>query len=116
MKVFDKVLEMTNQNEEVTSETMLYIEDLIFNEIVDVDAITKWTEIEDALNNNRPIQKIEYEKTDVPQMVIDNLDFQKAVKKKSEQITDVIFFKMESETFEEWIMDIDYLVDLFKVK
>lgn len=112
MKTFDYLIE--NYSEDQVADAMNYIEDLIYSEVVDIDAITKWDEIHRALKENREIRQIEYEKTIVPQLIIDNLNFDKAVKRKITSITETIFFEMEIEQFGFWVIDIEIM--MFDVK
>lgn len=110
MKTFDLLLEQTNEDKVV--EMMQHIESLIYNEIVEIDAITKWYEIEQATLENREIKQIEYEPTPVPQMMIDDLNFDKAVKQKIYNMTETLFFNMESKDFDKWVMDLEVLKTL----
>lgn len=114
MKVFDKVFELTGNNEDLTAEAMLIVEQNIFSEISDIDAITKWEEIYRATKEQRNIEFIDYVKTDVPQMIIDDVNFQKAVERKSEIISTEIFENMEEETFEKWVMSFETLLHQVK--
>lgn len=114
MKTIDRMLELTNNNDDVVSETMLIVEDMIYSEILDIDAITKWYEIEQATKEKRSINFIEYEPTEVPQMIINDLNFDKAVKRKVKQITNLFFEEMESETFNKWVFDLDILINQAK--
>lgn len=110
MKVFDKVFELTGNNEDLTAEAILILEQNIFSEISDIDAITKWEEIYRATKEQRNIEFIDYVKTDVPQMIIDDVNFQKAVERKGEIISTEIFENMEEETFEKWVMSFETLL------
>lgn len=116
MKTIDKLLEKTNYDEDLVADIMLEIETLMYNEIVDIDAVTKWYEIEQATKEGREIQYIDYEPTDVPKMMIEDLNFDKAVRRKCEQMTSTVFNEMESETFNKWVFDIEILMDIVKVK
>ena len=108
MKTFEFLLQ--NNDEETITNAMLVVEEMIFSEIVNIDAITKWAEIDNATKEGRKIEFIPYEKTRVPQMIIDDLNFEKAVKKKVEKMTELFFFEMELETFEYWVMPIEQLL------
>lgn len=110
MKTFDLLLEQTNEDKVV--EMMHHVESLIYNEIVDIDAITKWYEIEQATLEGREIKQIDYEPTPIPQMMIDDLNFDKAVKQKVYNMTETLFFEMDSEQFNFWVMDLGVLKTL----
>src|SRR5699024_167018 len=110
MKTFDLLLKQTNEDKVI--EMMQHIESLIYNEIVDIDAITKWYEIEQATLENREIKQIEYEPTSVPQMMINDLNFDRAVKQKIYNMTETLFFNMESKDFDKWVMDLEVLKTL----
>ena len=116
MKTMDKFLELTNYDDDLVADIMLEVETLIYDEILDIDAITKWYEIEQATKEGREIQYIAYEPTDVPKMIIEDLNFDKAVRRKCEQMTTTIFDEMESETFNKWVFDISILMDIAKRK
>ena len=72
--------------------------------------------IEQATKEGREIQYIDYEPTDVPKMIVEDLNFDKAVRRKCEQMTTTIFDEMESETFNKWVFDISILMDIAKRK
>lgn len=110
MKTFDLLLEQTNEDKVV--EMMHHVESLIYNEIVEIDAITKWYEIEQATLEGREIKQIDYEPTTVPQMMIDDLNFDKAVKQKVYNMTETLFFEMDSKQFNFWVMDLEVLKTL----
>lgn len=110
MKLVDKMLEQTNEDDNIVANAMIYIERLIFSEIVDIDAITKWEEFNAAIKENREIRFINYEKTEVPSLVVSDLNFSKAVERKAEQIAQTIFFEMETSDFEKWVMDLKLLI------
>lgn len=113
MKTIDKILELTD-SENVTADAMLLIEEMIYDEVLDIDAITKWYEIEQGVKENRKIQYIEYEPTSVPKRMIEDLNFDKAVRKKAEQMTNLFFEQMESEQFNKWVYDIEILIQHVK--
>lgn len=108
MKTFETLLQ--NNDEETITNAMLVVEEMIFSEILEIDAITKWAEIDNATKENRTIEFVPYEKTRVPQMIIDDLNFEKAVKKKVEKMTELFFFEMEFSTFEYWVMPKEQLL------
>ena len=108
MKTFDFLLQ--NNDEEIITNGMLLVEEMIFSEILNIDAITKWAEIDNATKENRAIEFIPYERTNVPEMIVDDLNFEKAVKKKVEKMTELFFFEMELETFEYWVMPKEQLL------
>lgn len=108
MKTFDFLLQ--NNDEEIITNGMLLVEEMIFSEILNIDAITKWAEIDNATKEGRKIEFIPYEKTRVPEMIVDDLNFEKAVKKKVEKMTELFFFEMELETFEYWVMPKEQLL------
>lgn len=112
MKTFDYLIE--NYSEDQVADAMNYIENLIYSEVLDIDAITKWDEIHRALKENREIRQIDYEKTIVPQMMIDDLNFDKAVRRKINTITETIFFEMDIEQFEIWVFNKEIM--MFDVK
>lgn len=89
MKTFDFLLQ--NNDEEIITNGMLLVEEMIFSEILNIDAITKWAEIDNATKGNRAIEFIPYERTNVPEMIVDDLNFEKAVKKKSWENDGIIF-------------------------
>ena len=110
MKLFDKMLELTESNDDLISEAMLITEKYIYSEILDIDAITKWEEIFRATKEGRKIEFVPYKKTDVPQMIVNDLNFDKAVQRKCEIITTELFENMEHETFNFHVMNIDTLL------
>lgn len=109
MKLFDKIMDITENDEDMVANAMLVLENNIYSEIIDIDAITKWEEIYRATKEQREIEFIPYIKTDVPQMIVDDVNFQKAVERKSEIISTEIFENMEVETFEKHIMHLELL-------
>ena len=110
MKMFDKMLELTKGNEDLIAEAMLVTENYIYSEILDIDAVTKWEEIFRATKEGRKIEFVPYEKTEVPRMIVDDLNFDKAVQRKCEIITTELFENMDHKTFDYHVMNIDTLL------
>lgn len=115
-ELFVTLLEKTNYDDDIVSDIMIMVEEMIISEILEIDAIMKWEEINQALNEDRTIRQVDHEPTDVPQMMLKDKNFEMAVERKASQITDNIFDKMTVEQFNHWIKDIDLIIELTKNK
>ena len=114
MKLADKILEVTNNNDDVLYNSGVFLDEQVHTAFVDSDEVTQYLEIHKALNEDREIEMVEYEPTGVPEKMVADLQFAKQMQNVIEAITNNILFNMEVEDFEKWVINVDHLI--FKAK
>ena len=114
MKLADKILEVTNNNDDVLYNAGVFLDEQVHTAFVDSDEVTQYLEIHKALNEGREIEMVEYEPTGVPEKMVADLQFAKQMQNVIEAITNNILFNMEVEDFEKWVINVDHLI--FKAK
>lgn len=67
MKLADKILEVTNNNDEVLYNAGIVLEEQVHTAFTESDEVVQYLEIHKALNEGREIEHIEYEATGVPE-------------------------------------------------
>ena len=111
MKAYEKFTELEKQSgKELFANAMEVMEKMIFDEIVNLDAICKWAELDNSVMENRKPENIEMETTDLPEEIRSSAYAYKETKRQIKEMASGFIFKLDLEDFEKWVMPIEQLI------
>lgn len=111
MKAYEKFTELEKlRGKDLSTNAMKFMEKMIYDEIVNLDAICKWAELDNSVMENRKPENVEMETTDLPEEIRNSAYAEKEIKHQIEEMASGFFFKLDLEDFEKWIMPIEQLL------